>query len=253
MRLTLLSYTTYVLAGIIAVAWASRVWIWAKRTSVFGEERLLKAGPGRGWFFAPILSIAGFFALANALGSLPSGPKPLADPIEIVIDRQSGEEAAGFPADELELAVRSILDQAPGSYFGLSLQGESLEKIVPSTSDATGLLLVIRGRELGSREYGQIPQAPQRGPKVHIRAQTNEALGGSDAVVRISSGQLPAWYWVPGAHSWSTDPSVLQQFLYAGAAAESENWLHRAGIVFHWGILAFICIFAETVWKVTGR
>jgi hypothetical protein len=242
---------TYTLAGTIAIACVLSRWTHARRAAAFGEERLLKSGPGRSWVVSLALTVVSFFALARALTSVPEQQTGLgSEPTEIVIDRKTADESRTSP-EEMVRAVQSILDQAPGHYYTVLLQGERPEKIVPETSDTSGLLLLVREMVSGSRENRQAALLNVGRPTVQVRSQSYEYAGGVHAVVRVGSGGMAASYRVPAGNTWTADPRVLQDFLKNRAAAESESRLQNIGILFRWCLLAFFCIFAETLWKFT--
>jgi hypothetical protein len=249
MWLTADSGLTYVLAGMIAAACVLSRWLHSRRVAAFGDERLLNAGSGRSWVVSLALSVVSFFALARALGSVPERPTRSGDEtIDIVIDRKIVDESRLFP-DELLRAVQSILDQAPGRYYTVSLQGEGLLKVVPETSDASGLLLVAREMISEIRHNGQAALLKEGRPTVQVRAQSYEYTGEVHAVVRLGSGGMPAIYRVPAGNAWTPDPRVLQGFLKSRPDTGSESGWQNFGTMFRWSLLAFFCIFAGTLWK----
>jgi hypothetical protein len=241
---------TNVLAGTIAVACLLSRWLHGRRAAAFGEERLLNTGSGRSWLLSLALSVVSFFALARALGSVPERPARSGEEvIDIVIDQKTADESSRSP-DDLLRAVRSILDQAPGRYYTVSLQGEELLKIVPETSDAPGLILAAGEMisEIGHHR-GQTALLREGRPTVQIRAPSYEYNGGGHAVARLGAGGMPAIYRVPAGNVWTSDPRVLQGFLKRRPDGGSANGWQNSRTTFRWSLLAFFCIFAGTIWK----
>jgi hypothetical protein len=249
MRMVSLPIMIYALAGTISAAWLVTAWMRWKRASAFGDERLLGVRRSGWWALSPVFSVAAFSALATSLAALPAGPKPSGnEPIDIVIERKTVHASAD---ENLELTgtVLSILGQGSGHRFTLSVKGDALVKVVPETSDVSGIGLLVGDLPQRVEQGLGSAQSDPAGTIVEVRGNTDEQPPGAHAVARIGAAEVPTIYWIPGGSSWSPDPNVLRKFLEHRAAAETEAWIRKNRSVFRWSVLAFLCIFAEIIWK----
>ena len=196
--------------------------------------------------------------------------------IEIVLDARLFDASTSegpSPLDAAEYQVRAVLQTAGSAHFALYKAANPIELLVPATSDAQGLLIVM-GRMRLAKQGGDRAQLSESVRALTKRESADASWRRKMVVISREAPEDRAWsssaaedgpslLWVrlaaedrrPGASAadkqaswiWSDDGTGLREFLAEGRPQEPETGGRPAGltIVQSLACLGFVVLLGE--------
>ena len=262
---------TVILAGSL-VAHRNR----RRRIAQFGDAAVLGLVRRRySWIIAPLLtsSAAGFAAATLVLQPAEQGPQGNAGDLEIVIDAQFAKGPTGADAAvEVSDAIRAVVSQSPPGRLSVSLSGDPAQLLIPPTSDAQGVLVVMDGSSMRETPAADSTAAQRdrrqsdagTGRVVYVTSQQPDDVENTLRGVRGhhqdvafvvvtagSGGLLFGTYDRNGSLSWSASPLTLHEFLTSERVAKAGiwSWLQNFSAVQGMALLGFASLAAGSLWS----
>jgi len=241
-----------------------------RRMARFGDMNLAGAAVRRyAWIPGPVLTAAAVGCLAAAL-AVPERQRTVSeDVVEFALDPGLlGGEAAGDFRSGTAGAVRLLMAQAPGRLYSVSAAGEPVTVLIPETSDADGVFLMLDrlvsgpGYEAVSGQAGR--NQPVRGGHRRIvcvvASRSEDGTGAIPgmrdrcaAVLKAASENEPLLFGcrdADGMLRWSASPAAVASMLNSVPQRGPGiiEWMNAMDTVQRLALAAFFLLASEFLW-----